>query len=106
MTEVKISVAFRHTEPTAALKDYAEGKVHKIGKYFSRPLEAHVVLSVDSKQRQVAEVELQTHGFTVHGKEETSDLYSAIDLVMDKLERQVQRHKEKVKLERRRKPRN
>jgi putative sigma-54 modulation protein len=54
----------------------------------------------------MVEVELQTHGFTVHGKEETADLYSAIDLVMDKLERQVQKHKEKVKLEKRRKPRH
>jgi putative sigma-54 modulation protein len=103
MSEVKVSVAFRHTAPTDALKRYAEEKVHKVGRYFSRPLEAHVVLSVDSKQRQAVEVELQTPGFTVHCKEETTDLYSAIDLVMDKLERQVQKHKEKVKLERRRK---
>jgi putative sigma-54 modulation protein len=106
MSEVRVYVAFRHIAPTEALKHYAEDKVHKIGKYFSRPLEAHVVLSVDSKQRQVVEIELQTHGFNVHSREETSDLYAAIDLVMDKLERQVQKHKEKVKLERRRKLRH
>jgi putative sigma-54 modulation protein len=105
MSDVKVSVSFRHTQPTEALKHYAEEKIHKIGKYFSRPLEAHVVMSVDARQRQVVEVELLAHGFNVHGKEETSDLYSAIDLVMDKLERQVQKHKEKVKLERRRKAR-
>jgi putative sigma-54 modulation protein len=105
MGDVKVSVTFRNTEPTDALKQYTEEKVHKIGKYFSRPLDAHVVLWVDAKQHQVVEVELQTHGFNVHSKEETDDLYSAIDLVMDKLERQVQKHKEKVKLERRRKAR-
>jgi len=103
MSDVKVSVTFRHTQPTEALKHYAEEKVHKIGKYFSRPLEAHVVLSVDSKERQMAEVSFQTQGATIHSKEETSDLYSAIDLVMDKIERQVQKHKEKLKLERRRK---
>jgi putative sigma-54 modulation protein len=57
---------------------------------------------VDSKQRQVAEVELHAHGTTIHGKEETEDLYSAIDLVIDKIERQIKKRKEKVKLRRRR----
>lgn len=102
MTDVKVSVTFRHTQPTDALKHYAEEKVHKIGKYYYRPLEAHVVLSVDSKDRQVAEVTLQTRKLTIHGREETADLYSAIDLVMDKIERQVKKHKTKTRLRRRR----
>jgi putative sigma-54 modulation protein len=103
MSEVHVSVTFRHTEPTDALKHYAEEKVHRIGKYFSRPLEAHVVLSIDSKELQVAEVELHPHGGTlIHGKEQTEDLYSAIDLVMDKIERQVKKQKGKNKLLRRR----
>jgi putative sigma-54 modulation protein len=102
VSDVKVSVTFRHTEPTDALKRYAEEKVHRIGKYFSRPLQAHVVLSVDSKELQIAEVELHTHGAMIHGKEETEDLYSAIDLVMDKIERQVIKQKGKSKLGRRR----
>jgi putative sigma-54 modulation protein len=102
MSEVKVSVTFRHTQPTAALKRYAEEKIHRIGKYFSRPLEAHVILSVDAKDLQVAEVELHTHGNVIHGKEQTEDLYSAIDLMIDKLERQVKKLKEKTKLARRR----
>ncbi len=102
MSDVKVSVTFRHTDPTEALKQYAEDKIHRIGKYFSKPLDVHVVLSVDSKERQLAEVELHAPGTTIHGKEETVDLYSAIDLVMDKVERQVKKQKEKVKLARRR----
>jgi putative sigma-54 modulation protein len=102
MSDVKVSVTFRHTEPTDALKRYAQEKVHRIDKYFSRPLEAHIVLSVDSKDLQVAEVELHTHGIMIHGKEETEDLYSAIDLVMDKIERQIIKQKGKSKLGRRR----
>jgi ribosome hibernation promoting factor len=102
MSDVKVAVTFRHTEPTDALKTYAEEKVHRIGKYFSRPLEAHVVLSVDSKERHTAEIELHTHGAMIHGKEQTEDLYSAIDLVIDKVERQVQKQKGKTKLSRRR----
>lgn len=102
MTDVKVSVTFRHTQPTDALKSYAEEKVHKIGKYFYRPLEAHVVLSVDSKDRQLAEVTLQARRLVIHGREETADLYSAIDLVMAKIEQQVRKYKTKTRLRRRR----
>lgn len=101
MTDVKVSVTFRHIQPTDALKRYAEEKVHKIGKYFYRPLDAHVVLSVDSRDRQVAEVTMQTRRLTIHGREETTDLYSAIDLVMDKVEQQVRKYKTKTRLRRR-----
>ena len=102
MSEITVSVTFRHLEPTAALKQYAEEKIHKIGKYFSHPLDAHVILAVDAKQRQLAEVELHTHGSMIHGKEQHQDLYAAIDLVLDKVERQVRKQKEKYKVSRRR----
>jgi putative sigma-54 modulation protein len=102
MTEVKVSVTFRHTRPTDALKHYAEEKLHKIGKYFDRPLEAHVVLAVDSRERQLAEVTVQARGMTIHGREETEDLYSAIDLLMDKVEQQIRKYKTKTRLKRRR----
>ncbi len=101
MTDVKVSVTFRHTQPTDALKRYVEEKVHKIGKYFYRPLEAHVVLAVDSRERQVAEVTLQARRVTIHGREETTDLYSAIDLMMDKVEQQIRKYKTKTRLRRR-----
>jgi putative sigma-54 modulation protein len=102
MSEVRVVVTFRHTQPTDALKHYAEGKIHRLGKYFSRPLVAHVVLAVDSKERQTAEVELHMHGIIIHSRGETEDLYSAIDSVVDKLQRQVKKQKEKIQLNRRR----
>lgn len=102
MSEIKVSVTFRHTQPTEALKHYAEQKIHRVGKYFSHPLDAHVILAVDSKERQVAEVELHTHGTMILGKEQHQDLYAAIDLAIDKIERQIKKQKEKTKLKRRR----
>ncbi|MGH7770569.1 MAG: ribosome hibernation-promoting factor, HPF/YfiA family [Candidatus Binatia bacterium] len=102
MTDVKVSVTFRRTRPTDALKHYAEEKLHKLGKYFDRPLEAHVVLSVDSRERQLAEVTIQARGMTIHGREETADLYSAIDLLLDKVEQQIRKYKTKTRLKRRR----
>jgi putative sigma-54 modulation protein len=102
MSDIKVSVTFRHTQPTDALKLYVEQKIHRMGKYFSRPLDAHVILAVDSKECQVAEVELHTHGTTIHGKEQHQDLYAAIDLAIDKIQRQIKKQKEKIKLARRR----
>jgi putative sigma-54 modulation protein len=102
MTDVKVSVTFRHMRPTDALKHYAEEKLHKIGKYFDQPLEAHVVLAVDARERQLAEVSIQARGMTIHGREETADLYSAIDLLVDKVEQQIRKHKTKTRLKRRR----
>jgi putative sigma-54 modulation protein len=102
MSEIKVTVTFRHTQPTEALKQYAEQKVHRVGKYFSHPLDAHVILAVDAKERQVAEVELHTHGSMILGKEQHQDLYAAIDLAIDKIERQIKKQKAKTKLKRRR----
>jgi putative sigma-54 modulation protein len=102
MSEIKVSVTFRHTQPTEALKQYAEQKMHRVGKYFSQPLDAHVTLAVDAKERRVAEVELHTHGTMILGKEQHQDLYAAIDLAIDKIERQIKKQKAKTKLKRRR----
>lgn len=102
MSEITVSVTFRHIEPTEALKQYAEEKIHKIGKYFSQALDAHIILAVDTKERQLAEIELHTHGAMIHGKEQHQDLYAAIDLVIDKIERQVRKQKDKTKVSRRR----
>jgi len=102
MSEIILSVTFRHLEPTAALKKYVGDKIHKIAKYFSHPLDARVILAVDAKQRQLAEIELHAHGTMIHGKEQHQDLYAAIDLVLDKVERQVRKQKEKNTVSRRR----
>ena len=69
-----INVTFRHTEPIESLKAYAEEKIAKLDKYLDYPGEAHIVLTV-----------------------ETSDMYSAIDQVMDKVEKQLKRHLSKIR---------
>jgi len=100
MSDVKVSVTFRHTHSTEALKQYAEEKILKLGKYFYRAVDAHVVLSIDAHKRHMAEITLQGRHVTLHGSEETKDLYSAIDKVTDKMEQQIRKHK--TKLQRRR----
>ena len=91
---MQITVTFRHVEPTPALRAYAEEKLEHVKKYLRRPVDAHVILSV-AKERHVAEITLQADHVTMFAKEETHDLYSAIDLALDKLEHQAQKLKAK-----------
>jgi putative sigma-54 modulation protein len=87
---MQVLVTFRHIQPTQALRQYAEGKIDKLLKYLHRPIEAHVIFSVD-KHRHIAEVILTADHGTFNAKEETADLYSAIDLATSKIERQVKK---------------
>jgi len=89
---MQISVTFRHVDPTPALREYAQQKLGRIKKYLRRPGDAHVILEV-AKERHVAEITLQGDHVTMFAKEETHDLYSAIDLAIDKLEHQAQKLK-------------
>ena len=91
-----IIVTFRHMEPTESLKTYAEDKLSKIKKYLDFPLEAHVVLAVE-KFRHIADVTLSVDGTRIKGVEETEDMYSAIDQVMDKIEKQVKRYRSRIR---------
>jgi putative sigma-54 modulation protein len=91
-----IAVTFRHMEPTESLRTYAEEKISKIKRYLDFPIEAHVVLSVE-KFRHIADVTLSVNGTWIKGIVETDDMYSAIDQVMDKLEKQVKRNRSKIR---------
>ena len=93
---MQVLVTFRHMDATNALREYAEHKVARIHKLMRRPIEAHVVLSVN-KRRHFAEITLSGEHLHVNATEETGDLYSAIDLAMDKIERQIHKHVTKRK---------
>jgi len=88
---MQVMVTFRHVEPSDGLRTYAEEKVQRVHKYLRRPIEAHVVLSVE-KQRHIAEVLVTGSHLNITATEQTDDLYSAIDLAMSKVERQIKRH--------------
>ena len=92
-----IDINFKNIDSSDALKDYAKKKLAKIARFIDRPSEAHVILSVQ-KIRHKAEVTLNADGMIFNAIEITEDLYSAIDMVMDKIEKQVKKHKEKLKV--------
>ena len=92
---MQITITTRNLENTEALKRYAEEKIARLQKFVDQITSVHVVLSVQ-KHRQIAEVTLHVREHTIRGEESSADLYSAIDLVADKIERQIIRYKEKV----------
>jgi putative sigma-54 modulation protein len=91
-----INVTFRHIEPSAPLREYAEEKISRVKKYIEEPIEAHVVLKVE-KFRHIAEVTIDANGLRINGTEETEDMYSSIDLVADTIESQVRKNKDKLR---------
>jgi putative sigma-54 modulation protein len=93
---MQISVTFRNTDSKETLRQYVQDKISKMDRYLDTPVEANIVLSVE-KHRHLAEVTLLANRITINAQEETEDMFSAIDLVMDKLERQILKYKEKIK---------
>lgn len=93
---MQVSVTFRRMEGAEAVKEYAASKVAKINKYLYQPAEASIVLTRE-KHRIIAEINVTSQRFSLKGQEETEDVYSAIDLVVDKIERQLVKRKEKMR---------
>lgn len=101
--DAAVMVTFRHVEPTDAIRQYAERKLSHLSKFLKRPCEIHLILSVD-KYRQSGEVTFKSGDFIVAAEEETKDLYSVIDLLADKVGRQLKKHQEKTATKRVRAP--
>jgi putative sigma-54 modulation protein len=99
----EVSVTFRHVEPTAAIRLYAERKFAHVGKLIKRSCQAHLILTVD-KYRQHGEVTVKSGRLWLSAQEETKDLYSVIDLLADKVGRQLKKHLEKFKAKKVRSP--
>ena len=93
---MQTSVTFKNIDPSDHLKSYVSEKLDRLDKYLYNPAEANVVLAVE-KFRHMAEINIIGDRLNINGKEETEDMYSAIDMVMDKLEKQIKKNKQKVR---------
>ena len=92
---MNIIVTGRHIEVTPALKSYAEKKIARFDRYLSNISEAVVTISVE-KYRHKVEVLLKANGVLIQAEGITGDVYSSIDEVAEKLERQIKKYKEKL----------
>jgi len=91
---MKITFKGKHIEVTDAMRNYIEKRLNKIDRHFDHILEVIVTLSVE-KNRQIVEATLQASRALIRAEEETDDMYTSIDKVADKLERQIKKYKEK-----------
>lgn len=91
---MQISVTFRQIEPSEALKNYVTDRLSKFKRYLEGPVEAHVVLGLE-KFRHLADVTIDSNGRIIKGREENTDMYAAIDLVMDKIDMQLKKFRDK-----------
>jgi putative sigma-54 modulation protein len=91
---LNLNVSGHHLEVTPAIRTYVQSKLERVTRHFDHVIDAHVILTVD-KLKQKAEVTLHVRGKELHCKSEEDDLYAAIDLLADKLDRQVLRYKDK-----------
>ena len=94
---MKISVTFRNSEGEEWQKEYAGERLKKLKRYIDNPVDAHVILSVE-KFRNTAEINLMANGLNINSKEEDKDMHLAIDNAIEKIERQLKKRKEKVRV--------
>jgi len=93
-----VTVSGRHLEVTPALKEHVEKGLQKVRAHFNRPnevMEAKAVLTVE-KHRQIADITLHMNGIRIHGKDAGSDMYVSIDKVIERLDKQVRKYRDRI----------
>jgi putative sigma-54 modulation protein len=92
---MNLNITGHHIEVTPAIRDYVTGKLDRVIRHFDNVTSVHVILSVE-KLQQKAEVTLHVKGKDIFADAVDADLYASIDKLVDKLDRQVVKYKEKI----------
>lgn len=92
---MQLSVTGHHVEVSAPLREYVANKIEKIERHFDHVSDVHCILTVE-KLRHKAEATINVNGGTIYADATEEDMYAAIDGLVDKLDRQVKKYKEKM----------
>ena len=92
---MQLSLTGHHVEVSAPLKDYVVSKIEKIHRHFDHVLDVHCIFTVEHL-RHKAEATVKVNGGTIYADATEDDMYAAIDGLVDKLNRQIRKHKEKM----------
>ncbi len=93
---MQLNLSGHHLDITPALRNYVTSKMERLERHFDHVTNLHVILSVE-KLSQKAEGSLHVSGAKLFANAEDTDMYAAIDALTDKLDRQIKKHKEKLK---------
>ena len=98
---MNLTISGQHLEVTPAIREYVHNKLERITRHFDHVIDTHVFLAIDNltekEKRQKAEINLQVSGKILHVASAAQDLYAAIDTLIDRLDRQVLKHKSMLK---------
>lgn len=92
---MQLNITGHHVDITDSLQNYVESKLERLERHFDNVTNVHVILTVE-KQRQKAEATIHISGADVYADAVNSDMYASIDALIDKLDRQIKKHKEKM----------
>ena len=97
---MNLTISGHHLEVTPALREYVVNKLDRVMRHFDQVVDINVVLSVEKQKekerRQKVEVNLHVKGRDIHVEHANEDLYAAVDQLVDKLDRQVGKHKTRM----------
>ena len=93
---MQVSLSGHHVDITDSMRNYVNEKIGRLDRHFDRALDIHIVLTVE-KLRHRAEATMHVSGSNLHAEDVQEDMYAAIDGLIDKLDRQGKKHKEKMK---------
>lgn len=92
---MQLNITGHHIDMTDSMNDYVTNKMERLERHFDHVTNVHVILSVE-KTRQKAEATIHITGNDIFANAEDESMYAAIDALIDKLDRQIKKHKEKV----------
>lgn len=91
---MNLQVTGHHLEVTPSLREYLTGKLDRLTRHFDHVIDVNVILSTEREQRRV-EASIHLSGKDLFAESQDTDMYAAIDALIDKLDRQIVKHKEK-----------
>ena len=93
---MNLNMTGHHLEITPSIRDYVSAKMIRINRHFDHVIDVNMILTVEKLQQKI-EANVHLSGKDIFVESESPDMYAAIDLLIDKLDRQIIKHKEKVK---------
>ena len=101
---MNVTITGRHMNVTDAIREHVEKGLGKVKGHFDKVIDVDVVLSVE-KHRHIAEINLHANGLRINAKESSEDMYGSLDAALNKVDRQVRRHKDRIMKHQPRRPR-
>ena len=101
---MNVTITGRHMNVTDAIRERVEKGLEKVKGHFEKVIDMDVVLSVE-KHRHIAEINLHANGLRINAKESSEDMYGSLDTALNKVDRQVRRHKDRIMKHQPRRPR-